>query len=132
MSFANEGKKTFEKGTATVRSVINKGEVVAEEAKHAAEQSFIIANDALRQFNLRLIELARENSDATFDFLGAVANAKNIQAVAELWSAYAQRQQEWWSRQAQELMNLGQRIATQSADMASQSAKRLDLPIDRR
>jgi|ERR1700722_11002711 hypothetical protein len=132
MSFANEGKKTFEKGTATVRSAINKGEVGAEEAKHAAEQSFVIANDALRQFNLRLLELARENSDATFDFLGALANAKNIQAIAELWSVYAQRQQERWSRQAQELTNLGQRFATQNADTVSQAAKRLDLPIDTR
>ena len=71
MSFANEGKKVFEKGTATVRSALNKGEEVADAAKYAAQESFVIANDALRQFNLspsvnlRLIELARENSDAT-------------------------------------------------------------------
>jgi hypothetical protein len=80
-----------------------------------------IASEAFRQFNLRLLEIAREHSETTFEFLGEVINAKDLQAVAELWINHARRQQELWSRQAQEITNLGQRIASESTESASQN-----------
>jgi hypothetical protein len=49
----------------------------------------VVASEALRRFNLGLLELARENSDATFEFLGEAVNAKDPQAVAELWINHA-------------------------------------------
>jgi hypothetical protein len=54
------GIQTAEKGAATIRSAINEGEEEAVEAKHAAQERYVMANDALRQFNPRLLELARE------------------------------------------------------------------------
>jgi hypothetical protein len=93
---------------------MNKGEEVAEETRSAAQKNYVVASEALRQFNLRLLELARENSDAAFEFFGEVVNAKDLQAFAELWINHARRQSELWSRQAQEITNLGQRITTES------------------
>jgi hypothetical protein len=85
------------------------------------EQNYQIAGEALRQFNLKFLQLARENSAATFEFLTNIVNAKDIQAAAELWTKHAQRQQELWSRQAREMTNLGQTIASQSMDSVSQN-----------
>jgi hypothetical protein len=114
VSFGSEGKKAAEKSAATIRNAMNKGEEVAEETRSAAQKNYVIASEALRQFNLRLLELARENSDAAFEFFGEVVNAKDLQAFAELWINHARRQSELWSRQAQEITNLGQRITTES------------------
>ena len=83
---------------------------VARQAGRAGKESYQIAGEALRQFNLKFLQLARENSEATFEFLTDIVNAKDIQAAAELWTKYAQRQQELWSRQALEMTNLGQRF----------------------
>ena len=65
-----------------------------------------MAAEALRQFNLKFLQPARENSEATFEFLTDIINAKDIQAAGELWTKHAQRQQELWSRQAREIPNL--------------------------
>jgi hypothetical protein len=78
-----------------------------------------MANAALRQFNPRLLELARENSDATFDFLGAVVKARNIRTIEELWSTARPG-----SRQVRELTNQGRRV-DKNADFVSQSASRI-------
>ena len=51
----------------------------------------------------------------------ALCRFVHIQAAAELWTKYAQRQQELWSRQAREMTNLGQTIAGQSMDSVSQN-----------
>jgi hypothetical protein len=118
---ADEGKKIAEKGAATIRNVGDKAEEVADQARRAGKESYQIAGEALRQFNLKFLQLARENSEATFEFLTDIVNAKDIQAAAELWTKHAQRQQELWSRQAREMTNLGQTMASQSMDSVSQN-----------
>ena len=118
---ADDGKKIAEKGAATIRKVMDKGEEAAEQTRHATRESYVFGSQALRQFNLKFLEMARENSDATFDFLSEIINAKDIQAVAELWTTHAQRQQELWSWQAREITNLGQTIASRSMDSVSQN-----------
>ena len=100
---ANEGKKIAEKGAATVRNVVDKAEEVADQARRAGKESYQIAGEALRQFNLKFLQLARENSEPAFEFLTDIVNAKDIQAAAESWTKHAQRQQELWSRQAREI-----------------------------
>ena len=118
---ADEGKKIAEKGAATIRNVGAKAEEVADQARRAGKQNYQIGGEALRQFNLKFLQLARENSEATFEFLTDIVNAKDIQAAAELWTKHAQRQQELWSRQAREMTNLGQTMASQSMDSVSQN-----------
>jgi hypothetical protein len=61
---ADEGRKIAEKGAATIRNVMDKGEEVADQARRASEENYLIANEALRQFNLKFLELAHENSEA--------------------------------------------------------------------
>jgi hypothetical protein len=110
---ADERKKIAEKGAATIRNVADKAEEVADQARRAGKENYQIGGEALRQFNLKFLQLARENSEATFEFLTDIVNAKDIQAAAELWTKHAQRQQELWSRQA--------RDASQSMESVSQN-----------
>jgi hypothetical protein len=60
---SDEGRKIAEKGAATIRNVVDKGEEVADQARRASEENYLIANEALRQFNLKFLELAHENSE---------------------------------------------------------------------
>jgi hypothetical protein len=117
---ADEGKKIAEKGAAAIQNVVDKAEEVADQARRAGKENYL-AGEALRQFNLKFLQLARENSEATFEFLTDIVNAKDIQAAAELWTKHAQRQQELWSRQAREMTNLNQTIASQSMESVSQN-----------
>jgi hypothetical protein len=93
---------------------VDKAEEVADQARRAGKENYL-AGEALRQFNLKFLQLARENSEATFEFLTDIVNAKDIQAAAELWTKHAQRQQELWSRQAREM------TTSQSMDSVSQN-----------
>jgi hypothetical protein len=45
---ADEGRKIAEKGAATIRNVMDKGEEVADQARRASEENYLIANEALR------------------------------------------------------------------------------------
>jgi hypothetical protein len=46
---ADEGRKIAEKGAATIRNVMDKGEEVADQARRASEENYLIANESLRQ-----------------------------------------------------------------------------------
>ena len=61
---------------------MDKAEEVADQARRAGEENNLNASEALRQFNLKFLQLARENSEATFEFLTDIVNAKDIQAAA--------------------------------------------------
>ena len=45
---ADEERKIAEKGAATIRNVMDKGEEVADQARRASEENYLIANEALR------------------------------------------------------------------------------------
>ena len=62
---ADEGKKIAEKGAAAIQNVVDKAEEVADQARRAGKENYLIAGEALRQFNLKFLQLARENSEAT-------------------------------------------------------------------
>jgi hypothetical protein len=70
---ADEGKKIAEKGAAAIQNVVDKAEEVADQARRAGKENYLIAGEALRQFNLKFLQLARENSEATFEFLTDIA-----------------------------------------------------------
>jgi thioredoxin-like negative regulator of GroEL len=75
-------KRLPKRGAATIRNVVDKAEEVADQARRAGEENNLNASEALRQFNLKFLQLARENSEATFEFLTDIVNAKDIQAAA--------------------------------------------------
>jgi hypothetical protein len=66
-------KRLPKRGAATIRNVVDKAEEVADQARRAGKENYLIAGEALRQFNLKFLQLARENSEATFEFLTDIA-----------------------------------------------------------
>jgi hypothetical protein len=86
-----------------------------EKGKAAVEQNYSVAVENIRAFNVRMIDMARINTEAAFDFARQIASAKAPADIVELWTAHAHRQFETLSEQTKELAALGQKMAGESA-----------------
>jgi hypothetical protein len=83
--------KTLETGAETVRGV---------------QDGITSALENVRDLNVSLIEMARVNSDAAFDFAREVAEAKAPSDLAEAWTTHATKQFDMLTKQANELTTL--------------------------
>jgi hypothetical protein len=66
-----------------------------------------------------MLEIARENTAAFFDFAQKVATTREPNAMIELFTAHMQKQMEMFSKQSQELTALGQKLASKGTGTSS-------------
>ncbi len=83
--------KTLETGAETVRGV---------------QEGITSAVENVRDLNVRLIEMARVNTNAAFDFAREVAEAKAPPDLVEAWTTHATKQFDIMTKQAGELTTL--------------------------
>ena len=69
----------------------------------------------MRDLNLRLIAVARANTNAAFDFAREVAEAKTPSDLAQAWTTQATKQFDMLTKQAGDFTTLGQQFATTSS-----------------
>jgi len=103
------------------RESLEKGVAAAEETARSIEQGYSAAAESIRDFNVKLIEMAHANAMAALDFAQQISTAKGPSEAIELWSSYARRQFETLTDQSKELTALGQKIATSSAEPITRS-----------
>jgi len=111
MSMDEQGKKIAEKSAGVARDAMKKGEMTAEQSVQAAQESYATAVDGVRQFNLKIIEMLRTNTESFFEFAEQVASTKDPNAIVQLWTSRTQQQMEAFAKQGQELAALGQKLA---------------------
>jgi hypothetical protein len=104
---------TLERGAETVRGV---------------QEGFTSALENVRDLNVRLIDMARANTDAAFDFAREVAEATEPSGLVQAVTAHATKQFDMLTKQASELTRLGQQFASTSSEpikrRVSQATKR--------
>jgi hypothetical protein len=83
--------KTLETGAETVKGV---------------QDGITSALENVRDLNVRLIDMARVNTDAAFDFAREVAEAKEPSDLVEAWTTHATKQFDILTKQAGELTTL--------------------------
>ncbi len=83
--------KTLETGAETVRGV---------------QEGIASALENVRDLNVRLIDMARANTDVAFDFARQVAEAKAPSDLVEAWTTHATKQFDTLTKQASELTTL--------------------------
>jgi phasin len=88
----------------------------AEEATGVLESTYATASKGAADYGLKMLELARENTNATFDFATELLGAKTFSEVVELSSAHARKQFEALTVQSKELATLAQKVATETAE----------------
>ena len=113
-----------EKGLSQAKDSYEKMKSAAEEATSLLEETYTCATKGATDYGLKLIEVARANSNAAFDYAGELLAAKSLSEVVELSTAHARKQFEAMSAQARELTALAQKVATEAAEPIKEGVTR--------
>ena len=105
-----------EKGLTQVKENYEKMKVAAEEATDVFEDTYATASKGASDYGLKVIENARANANATFDYASELMNVKSVAEVVELSTAHARKQFETLTAQTKELSALAQKVATESTE----------------
>ncbi len=105
-----------ERGVAQAKDTYEKMKAAADEATDVLESTYSTATKGAADYGLKVIEVARANTNATFDFASEILAAKTPSEVAELTSAHARKQFEALTQQSKELGALAQKVATDTAE----------------
>ena len=113
--FEQQGKRFADK---TAKA----GHEAAAEAAKGADQ----AGALMREFNVTLIDMAKANTEAMFDFAHRIATAQPSD-LPQVWAALGQKQLELMADQSRELTRLGQRIAGAGTEPFTRNLKNLGM-----
>ena len=105
-----------ERGVAQAKDTYEKMKAVAEEATDVMETTYATASKGASDYGLKVIEAARVNTNAAFDYAGELFAAKTFSEVIEVSSTHARKQFEALTRQSKELSALAQKVATDTAE----------------
>jgi len=109
-------REMAERGVAQAKESYEKMKAAAEEATDVLETTYSTATKGASEFGLKVIEAARANTNAAFDFAGELLAAKTVSEAMELSSAHARKQFEALTAQSKELGALAQKVATEASE----------------
>ena len=93
----------------------------AEEATDVLEDTYATATKGVSDYGLKVIEAARENTNAAFDFATQLMTVKSLSEMVELSTAHARKQFETLTAQSKELAAIAQKVATDTAEPVKES-----------
>jgi phasin len=105
-----------EKSISQAKDNYEKMKAAAEEATDVLEDTYATATRGATDYGLKVIEAARVNTNAAFDFASELINVKSFAEMVELSTAHMRKQFDTVSAQTRELANLVQRVATETAE----------------
>ena len=109
-------REIAEKGVAQAKDAYEKVKAATEEATDLIEDTYTTAVKGTVDYNLKVIEAARANANAAFDFASELIGVKSLSEVVELSTAHARKQFETLTEQSKELAALAQKVATEAAE----------------
>ena len=114
-------REMAEKSVSHAKETYEKMKSAAEEATGVLEDTYATATKGASDYGLKMIEAARMNSNATFDFATQLMTVKSISEMVELSTAHARKQFETATAQAKDLAALAQKVATETAEPIKES-----------
>jgi len=105
-----------EKGVAQAKDAYEKMKASAEQSTEMLETCYSTASKGSTEYGLKVIEIARTNTNAYFDFVGSLFGVKSPSELVELTTAHSRSQFETMSGQGKELAALAQKVATDTAE----------------
>jgi len=109
-------REIAEKGVAQAKDAYERVKAAAEEATDLLEDTYTTAAKGAADYNLKVIEAARTNTNAAFDYARELLDVKSFSEIIELSTAHARKQFEAVSEQTKELTALAQKVATETAE----------------
>ena len=112
-----------EKSVSQAKETYEKMKSVAEEATDVLEETYATATKGAADYGLKVIEAARVNTNAAFDFATELMAVKSLSEAIELSTAYTpQAVRERAAAQAKELVALAQKVEHQVRGSRSRKA----------
>ena len=109
-------REAAEKGVAQAKEGWEKMKSATEEATEVLEESYTTAAKGTSEYGLKVIDAARTNTNAAFDFATEIATAKSLSELVELSTAHARKQFETVSAQTKELTSLAQKVTADTVE----------------
>jgi phasin len=114
-------RELAEKGVSQAKENYEKMRTAAEEATGLMEGTYATASKGASEYGSKVIEAARTNTNAAFDFASELMKAKSFSDFVELSTAHARKQFEVLTAQSKELAALAQKVATETAEPVKES-----------
>src|SRR3954453_19482044 len=105
-----------EKSVTQCKDNWEKMKAATEEATGVMEASYATASKGCSDYGLKVIEAARVNTNANFDYAGKLMTVKSVSEAIELSTAHLRSQYEAFAGQAKELTALAQKVATETTE----------------
>lgn len=113
-----------EKGVAQTKDAYEKMKAAAEESTEMLETCYSTASKGSTEYGLKMIEIARANTNAAFDFMGSLFGVKSPSELVELTTAHSRTQFETMTAQGKELTALAQKFAAETAEPLKSSVEK--------
>ena len=114
-------REIAEKGVSQAKETYEKMKSVTDEATDVIEDTFATASKGASEFGLKLIEAARQNTNAAFDFATQLMTVKSLSEAVELSTAQARKQYEALAAQSKEIAAIAQKVAADTAEPVKES-----------
>ena len=110
-----------EKSLSQAKDSYEKMKSAAEEATGVLEDTYATASKGASDYGLKVIEAARANTNAAFDFATQLMTVKSLSEMVELSTAHTRKQFESLTAQSKELATIAQKVATDTAEPVKES-----------
>jgi phasin len=105
-----------ENGAAQAKETYEKMSAATAEASNLVQTSCTTAAKGAVEYNAKLIEIARVNANAAFDYARELNGVKSPAQFLEVTSEHARKRFGVFSEQARELAGLAQKVASEAAE----------------
>ncbi|MCC8958392.1 MULTISPECIES: phasin [Bradyrhizobium] len=113
-----------EKGVLQARDSYAKFKDAAETHNSTVEAVFTSVNKGATAYSAKLIEFFKANTTSSLDFAQELFSVKSPTEAVELWTSHARKQFETYTAQVKELAELGQKVASETAEPIKASASK--------
>ena len=115
MEMPDAFREMAEKGVAQAKDDYEKIQATTVEATELLKETYTTAAKGATDYNLKVIEIARTNTNAAFDYAYELLAVKSPSEFIELSTAHARKQFEAMTAQTKELTELAQKVTTEIA-----------------
>jgi phasin len=109
-------REIADKGVAQTKVNFDKARVATAEAADLLKNSFTTAAKGAADYNIKIFEIARANTNTAFDYAHEMLAVKSVPEFVELSTAHARKQFETMTAQTKELTALAQKMTTDLAE----------------
>jgi phasin len=103
------GTQVVRETTAHTKEAFENVSAATAEAGNLLRDTYSTAVTRSQEYNAKVIEFARTNTQTNLEFLQNLSNAKSPTELLEAWTNHSRRQFETLAEQARELLSLAQK-----------------------